>query len=628
MEKKKIKSQKLDIDFFSILSAVPGIVYWKNVNSVYLGGNQNCANLFGLKSIKEIYGKDDYHLSWGQKDRRIADEFVRDDKTVMESGKRLVVENNLGVKNSAGLEIIVRTEKTPLRDKTGKTIGVLGIAVDITDNKEAERLKNEAHKAQLMEQQRFKEIAEQLAHDIRSPLASLLMLVKSCSELPESERIAFREVAMTIEDIANDLLNKYKKQEPNSEIEMRRPVLVSTLLLQLLTDKKYQYKELSIKFDHSFTQQGNFAFIKIETTSLKRSVSNIINNAVDSLEGKPGKITLKLDATKEWVKVIIQDNGKGMPPKLVDKIMKNIAVTEGKKDGHGIGLTQVRETLQRNQAELSIDSTLGKGTKIILTFPRITAPSWIAESINLGKEDTVVILDDDSSIHAAWDAHFEEILQKEPNIKLKHFQKGREALEFINTLTPQDKEKIFLLTDYELLKQELNGLQVVKKGHVRRSILVTSHYASTTILEQAAKTGTQILPKQLASEIPIIIDETIKYSEDATVNLKHTDLVIIDDDERYVRNMIDLVFVDLSVDHYTSPEHFLTIAKQYPKDTKICLDQNFNDSRMDGLYLAEQLNKLGYTKLFLISGEEFDKRKMPKYLTVLKKSNIEEVKKY
>lgn len=77
-----------------------------------------------------------------------------------------------------------------------------------------------------------------------------------------------------------------------------------------------------------------------------------------------------------------------------------------------------------------------------------------------------------------------------------------------------------------------------------------------------------------------------------------------------------------------TPEHFLTVAEQYPKDTKICLDQNFNHSRMDGLYLAEQLNKLGYTKLFLISGEEFDKRKLPKYLKVLKKSHIEEVKNY
>lgn len=631
IEKEKFKLQSLEIDFDYILRSVPGYVYWKNLDSVYLGCNQNLANLLGLKKPDDIVGLSEYEMPWASIMPETVAHNIEADKLVIDIGEPIITEENLGIKNSNGLEIIVRSEKTRLLNKAGKVIGVFGVSVDVTDSKEAERLKieNESHKAQLMEQQRFKKIAEQLAHDIRSPLASLGMLVKSCSELPENERIAFREVGMTIEDIANDLLNKYKNQEPSSEADTRAPILVSALLLQLLTDKKYQYKDRSIKFDHNFTQKGNFAFIKIEGAALKRSISNIINNAADAFEGQEGKITLRLDASKEWVKIIVQDNGKGMSPELIDKIMKNISVTEGKKDGHGIGLTQVRETLQRNHGELSIDSTVGKGTKITLTFPRITAPSWIAESIKLGKEDSVIVLDDDNSIHIAWDAHFEKILKDAPGIKLKHFQQGKEALEFINSLTPQNKEKIFLLTDYELLKQELNGLHVVEQGKIKRSVLVTSHYANTEVREHAAKTGTKILPKQLASEIPIIIDETIKYSENPDLELKHVDLIIVDDDERYARNMMDSVLIDLTVDHYTSPEHFLTVAEQYARDTKVCLDQNFNDSRMDGVYLAEQLNKLGYTKLFLISGDvDLKKSKLPKYLTVLGKHRIEEVKKY
>lgn len=594
---------------------LPTPFYWMDVNGVVLGINDLCLQAIG--TTREIIGKKPYEFY----KKEIADHILKHNAEVIRTGEILGQEEwieDVTTKEKKCFSAI----KAPLYDDEGKIIGIVGTSVEITAQKEAERLKleNEAHQIHLEEQKKYTEIAKQVAHDIRSPLASLLMLVKSCSELPEAERIAFREVAMTIEDIANNLLSHYRARGEDTGTEERTPILVSALLLQLLTDKKYQYKDQPIKFEHDFTQKGNFAFIKIEATALKRSVSNIMNNAVDAFEGKGGRITLKLDATNEWVKIIIQDNGKGMPPQLVNKIIKNISVTQGKKEGHGIGLTQVRETLQRNQGELSIDSVVGDGTKITLTFPRITPPSWIAETIELGKEDIVIILDDDNSIHAAWDTHFQKILQKAPGIRLEHFKESKKALEFINALAAQDKEKVFLLTDYELLKQELNGLHVVEQGKIKRSVLVTSHYTNEVVYEHAAKTGTKILPKQLASEIPIIINEIIKP--------RRADLIIVDDDERYVRNMIDTAFVDLTVDHYTSPEHFLTVVEQYPKDTKICLDQNFNDSRMDGLYLAEQLNKLGYTKLFLISGEEFDKRKLPKYLTVLGKSYIEKVKEH
>jgi hypothetical protein len=106
--------------------------------------------------------------------------------------------------------------------------------------------------------EKFVTIANQVAHDIRSPLASLLMIVKSCTEIPEAYRIALREAATSIGDIANHLLNQYQKKEPDTEIaDEREPILVSATLLQLLTDKKYQYQNLSVKFDYNFNQDSH-----------------------------------------------------------------------------------------------------------------------------------------------------------------------------------------------------------------------------------------------------------------------------------------------------------------------------------------------------------------------------------
>jgi hypothetical protein len=195
-----------------------------------------------------------------------------------------------------------------------------------------------------------------------------------------------------------------------------------------------------------------------------------------------------------------------MPPEIVDKIMNNISVTQGKEDGHGLGLMQVREALQKNRAKLSINSKIGIGTSIILTFPRVSAPNWITEKINLKKNDIVIILDDDHSIHTAWDKRFESVKENTPTIEIKHFTFGIDAMSFINDLPLNEKSRVFLLTDYELLKQNLDGLKVIEETKVERSILVTSHYSHKYLQDAASIVGVKVLPKQLSSEVLIVIE--------------------------------------------------------------------------------------------------------------------------
>ncbi len=206
---------------------------------------------------------------------------------------------------------------------------------------------------------------------------------------------------------------------------------------------------------------------------------------------------------------MIEDNGKGMRPELAKTILNHIGVTDGKENGHGIGLTQVLDTLQNNEGKLEIESQEGVGTKMILTFPRIPSQNWIADSIKLVDDDIVIILDDDSSIHMAWNTRFDELVRKFPNLAVLHFEIGQECIDFINRIAPDKIHKVFLLTDYELLKQDVNGLDVIHQTPVERSILVTSHYADKAICSCAIKAGTTILPKQLAYDIPIAVEASV-----------------------------------------------------------------------------------------------------------------------
>lgn len=644
MTKKYPKMEMYDEIIELLFNSMP-YVFWKDKTGKYLGGNLNQACNLGFKSPMEFVGKTIFEILSDKKSAKLINET---DNKVMDEDITLVEEEKIITPNG---EKTYSSQKSPIYNEKGEVIGMLGFAMDVTEikkqeelvrkerdslallsaKKESERLKleNNARKVQLEAQEEFTKMANQVAHDIRSPLASLLMIVKACESIPERERIALRAASTRISDIANNLLYQYRldKQDVSSESEEKRPILLSATLLQLLTEKKFQYQDSLVEFDCQFNQSGQFAFISIEPSSFKRMISNLINNAVDAFLGKSGVVTLKVEATNEWGHVIVGDNGKGMPPSLIEKITNNISVTEGKVDGNGIGLTQVRETLSRNGGILSIHSTMGKGTEIQLKFPRVNAPLWVAEDITLGREDIVVILDDDHSIHGAWESRFELILKQASQIKLHHFEVGQEALHFLKGLDKDKKKKILLLTDFELLNQALNGLDVVEQSNLSRAILVTSHYDNPDIQKRAQALGAKILPKQLASEIPMIFSEelSVVYPEKGADEFVHA--IIVDDDIEFVDNVICYSFDDSDVIvHFTSPEELKDNLTKYPekylKDTKICLDNNFDTSSIKGVQLAEELHNMGYTKLYLISGDTFRSGELPTYLTVLSKGDV------
>ena len=84
------KSQSmLQLALEHIMRMLPGHVYWKDINGVYLGCNDNQAKSLGLKYGSEVIGKTDFDLPWPQGS---AEDFYVNDMTVMESGSNLVVE--------------------------------------------------------------------------------------------------------------------------------------------------------------------------------------------------------------------------------------------------------------------------------------------------------------------------------------------------------------------------------------------------------------------------------------------------------------------------------------------------------------------------------------------------------
>ncbi len=56
----------MKINLNSILRYLPGFIFWKDKDSVFLGCNENFAHAAGFKSAEEIVGKTDYDMAWGK----------------------------------------------------------------------------------------------------------------------------------------------------------------------------------------------------------------------------------------------------------------------------------------------------------------------------------------------------------------------------------------------------------------------------------------------------------------------------------------------------------------------------------------------------------------------------------
>jgi diguanylate cyclase (GGDEF)-like protein/PAS domain S-box-containing protein len=129
-----------------VIDIAPVQIFWKDLNSRYLGCNQAFAKDAMLDSPQDIIGKSDFDLLWSD----TADKFQKEDYEVMRTGQSMLnYEHSLLRPN--GEVTWARTSKVPLRNQQGDIIGLLGVDEDITQAKKLEALRRE-------ENERFEKI--------------------------------------------------------------------------------------------------------------------------------------------------------------------------------------------------------------------------------------------------------------------------------------------------------------------------------------------------------------------------------------------------------------------------------------------------------------------------------------
>ncbi|MCP4153427.1 MAG: GAF domain-containing protein [bacterium] len=117
-----------------VMGNIPQFIFWKDLDSVYFGCNQNFAEVAGVGTPGQITGKTDYDLPWKKEE---ADFFRECDRRVMDTNtpEYHIIEPQ---HHADGKQAWLDTNKIPLRNKQGKVIGILGTYEDITERIQAE----------------------------------------------------------------------------------------------------------------------------------------------------------------------------------------------------------------------------------------------------------------------------------------------------------------------------------------------------------------------------------------------------------------------------------------------------------------------------------------------------------
>jgi len=349
------------------------------------------------------------------------------------------------------------------------------------------------------------EKAAQVAHDLKGPIQALSMALdsESLQSLSDSKREAVKGVLNRIRNIANTV--KEGVGEIKGTVQPAPRVAVPTELSQqidaIVAEKTFQYRDLpKVSLLIETPEEGGSFFAKIDPRELSRILSNLIDNAVQSIEDS-GSVTLRLVTAGDKVLIEVADTGRGIPSEILPNIGER-GFSYGKKNGSGLGVWHARETVSSWGGNLAIRSAPSLGSTITIELPQAVAPSWGVSELSIRKGTLVVILDDDATIHSMWKDRFSAL---EKSVTVKHFESAEElVLWFVKE--GKFKESVTFLFDYELSGQAWTGLQIIEELEIEENaILVTGHSEDQEVQDSCARLGIRLIPKERASVVPIRI---------------------------------------------------------------------------------------------------------------------------
>lgn len=402
IENDRLKTQLEQTNSYldNVIRIVPASIYWKDKNFVIRGSNLYHTKLAGFSDPKDVIGKTEFDFVW----KAQANEIIENDKKIMALGKGIRLEEKATLND--GTVHTFLTSKEPLRNQNQEVIGIIGISIDISEQKEAEDRARKAEELTLLAQSKAEAetrkilmiLIGDIVHDLRTPIATLrsigtllsvifpelLTILDEADKLGSQKLKAFSQKKLralsdhTIVNAMNDsvcmmdaFIDSTLKELANAQKGLQadlswseltkcssRRVLENTLDSYPMDPSIMFHKNIS----YDFYLMGNSILIM-------KILFNLLRNAIDQIQltGK-GELYIETCENQDVNQIKIKDTAGGASPEVFAKMFDGYFTT--KKGGTGIGLATCKKIMTTFNGSLSADNRFGQSIEFILSFPK------------------------------------------------------------------------------------------------------------------------------------------------------------------------------------------------------------------------------------------------------------------
>ena len=300
-----------------------------------------------------------------------------DDKDEILKNERLHIDGDLQklqficrMKTKGGpYKWILSISRAGFRNEVGKATRIIGIHLDVDDIKNKEVELNQLSQELLVSNKELKQFAYITSHNLRSPVANLLMLMRlfKTDELSEKNRSLFEKIDLsihqlnqTLEDL-NEILSARFKSEKNEDIAFE------TVLIEVTHSISEEIENTGAKITYDFDAASRIFYSR---KALHSIFLNLVTNAIKY--AKPGtnpSIFISTNMDKEHIFLQARDEGIGIDlEKHGKKIFGLYQRFHNVSSGKGLGLYIIKNQVEAQNGSISVDSQAGEGATFTINF--------------------------------------------------------------------------------------------------------------------------------------------------------------------------------------------------------------------------------------------------------------------
>jgi PAS domain S-box-containing protein len=269
------------------------------------------------------------------------------------------------LKHADGFTSWVEVKMSIMRDQNGQAAGILGIVRDITQQKKmTERLVSADRLASLGE------MAAGLAHEVNNPLTAVMgfayLLQQNPNTSPEIKNdveAIYREGKRAAEVIKSFLIFA-RGQKPE-----KQAIYINDILEAVMRLRRSQMNKENIEVTSSL--EDDLPAVQGDVSQLQQAFLNIVLNAEYFMykSHRGGHLSLSSTIVDGKIKVLIGDDGPGIPPEKLNRVFDPFYTTKDVGEGTGLGLSICHGIIREHGGDIYVESNAGRGATFIVELP-------------------------------------------------------------------------------------------------------------------------------------------------------------------------------------------------------------------------------------------------------------------